>query len=269
MEHKFKISIISPSKNTGRFARETIESILEQTCDSWEHIIVDGKSSDETLDVIGRYPHIRLISEKDNGPDEAFRKGLATAKGKYIMFCGISDGYLDRNWFQKCIDIMDNDQEISLVWGLPQYMTEEGYLNRIAYDHFFNLPPPQKKNFLYYWFKTYFHFPEGNFCVRKQVMDKCFPVINAKNANESNHFLTFNYNFNVNGYLPYFLQMVANYGRIHDDAGGQLQLKNGLMKEWVKKYKISVDLYKKEILNNLNIHHYRDGYGNVLEDVFS
>ena len=72
MQDKPKISIISPSKNTGRFARETIESILAQTFTQWEHIVVDGVSTDETLDVIRQYPHIRWISEEDSGPDEAF-----------------------------------------------------------------------------------------------------------------------------------------------------------------------------------------------------
>jgi len=129
-----RISIISPSKNTGRFARETIDSIRAQSYSDWEHIVVDGVSSDETPDVIRRYPHIRYISEADSGPDEAFRKGLALAKGEYIMFCGISDGYLDKNWFKKCVGVLDNHPEIALVWGFPQYMSEDGTLGRIAYD---------------------------------------------------------------------------------------------------------------------------------------
>ena len=52
MQDKLKISIISPSKNTGRFAKETIESILAQSYPHWEHIIVDGIFTDETLDMI-------------------------------------------------------------------------------------------------------------------------------------------------------------------------------------------------------------------------
>ena len=149
MKDKPKISIISPSKNTGRFAKETIESILAQSYPHWEHIIVDGVSTDETLDVIQQYPYIRWISEEDSGPDEAFRKGLAMAKGEYVMLCCISDGYLDRNWFKKCVDILDNHSEIALVWGFPQYMSEDGALGRIAYDYFFDNPPPQGKDFIY------------------------------------------------------------------------------------------------------------------------
>ncbi len=268
MQNKPKISIISPSKNTGRFAKETIESILAQSYPYWEHIIVDGVSIDETLDVIRQYPHIRWISEEDSGPDEAFRKGLAMAKGEYIMFCGISDGYLDRNWFKKCVDILDNHSEIALVWGLPQYMSEAGALDRIAYDYFFDYPPPQGKDFIYYWLKTHFWLTEGNFCVRKNVIDDGFPIVDPKRVGKECEFLSFNYKFNTLGYLPYFIPVVANYGRIHYDAGGQRQLASGQMQMWVERYRNDIERYKKQLIKGKIIHRYRDGFGNVLPDEF-
>ena len=266
MHDKPKISIISPSKNTGRFAKETIESILAQSYSHWEHIVVDGVSTDETLDVIRQYPHIRWISEEDSGPDEAFRKGLAMANGEYIMFCGISDGYLDRNWFKKCVDILDNHSEIALVWGLPQYMSEAGELSRIAYDYFFNCPPPQGKDFIYYWLQTYFFLTEGNFCVRKNVIDDCFPIIDPKRVEEKCDFFSFNYKFNTLGYLPYFIPVVANYGRIHHDAGGQRQLASGQMRMWIYRYQNDIEKFEKQIIKGKIIHRYRDGFGNVLPD---
>ncbi|MBI3558767.1 glycosyltransferase [Candidatus Gottesmanbacteria bacterium] len=259
-----KISVISPSKNTGRFAKETIGTILDQTYTNWEHIVVDGQSTDETISVFKKYKHIRMISEKDSGPDEAFRKGLVMARGEYVMLCCISDGYLDSNWFRKCADILENNHDISLVWGLPQYMSEIGYLSRITREDFFDNPPPGNREFLNFWLKTYFHLPEGNFCIRKRVMDECFPIVNAKNAIEACHFLTFDYNFNVLGYLPYFIPVVANYGRVHADAMGQLQLKKHLMQGWVKKYQQSVDLYKEKLLEGKIIHHFRNGMGKIL-----
>lgn len=266
MQDKPKISIISPSKNTGRFARETIESIMAQSYPRWEHIIVDGVSTDETLDVIRKYPHIRWISEEDSGPDEAFRKGLAMAKGEYVMFCGISDGYLDRNWFKKCVDILDNNSEIALVWGFPQYMSEDGVLGRIAYDYFFDDPPPQSKDFIYYWLKTHFHFPEGNFCVRKNVMDECFPVVDPGRVGEECEFLSFNYNFNILGYLPYFIPVVTNYGRIHYDAGGQRQMASGKMQLWVERYHNDIEKYTEQLIKGKVVHRYRDGFGDLLSE---
>lgn len=260
-----KISVISPSKNTGRFAEETIKTILGQTYANWEHIVVDGQSTDETRGVLSKYKHIRWVSEKDSGPDEAFRKGLAMARGEYVMLCCISDGYLDQNWFKKCVNVLENDSDISLVWGLPQYMTEDGYLNRITRENLLNDPPPQKEKFFNFWLKTYFHLPEGNFCVRKQTMNECFPVVNSKNANKACHFLTFDYNFNVSGYFPYFIPGVANYGRVHTDSTGQFQLKNHLMQNWVKKYKQSVDRYKEKLQSGKIVHHFRNGLGKIIE----
>jgi glycosyltransferase involved in cell wall biosynthesis len=260
-----KISIISPSKNTGRFAKETIESIMSQSYSNWEHIIVDGKSIDETKNIVLQYPQIFWISEEDSSPDEAFRKGLAIANGEYVMFCGISDGYLDRKWFERCVNILDNNLEISLVWGLPQYMSEEGVLGRIAYDHFFDFPPPQKKDFFYYWLSTHFHLTEGNFCVRKKVMEECYPMIDPE-ISERESLLTFNYNFNKNGYLPYFIPVVANYGRIHCDAGGQRQLADGRMHLWYNNYNKDIEDYTNQLLKGKATFKYRDGLGNFLPD---
>lgn len=269
MHNKPKISIITPSKNTGRFAKETIESILAQTYTAWEHIVIDGVSLDETLEVIEQYPHIRLISEKDSGPDEAFRKGLTLAKGEYVMFCAFSDGYLDNNWFKKCIDILDNFSEISLVWGLPQFMYEDSSLGPVAYDYFFNNLPPQSKIFIYYWLKTHFHFPEGNFCIRKNVMNNCFPIVNPQTVGKECEFLTFNYKFNTLGYLPYFIPAVANYGRIHQDSGGRRQMVSGQMLSWIERYHCDIEKYTKLLLRNKIIHSFKDGNSKVLPDEFN
>jgi len=268
MQDKPKISIISPSKNTGRFAKETIDSILAQSYPQWEHIVVDGVSTDETLDVIREYPHIRCISEEDSGPDEAFRKGLAIAKGEYVMFCGISDGYLDKNWFKKCVSILNNHSEISLVWGFPQYMSEDGILGRISYDYFFDDPPPQGADFIYFWLKTHFYLPEGNFCVRKRVIDDCYPLFDPQNVGQENAILSFNYNFNTQGYLPFFIPVVANYGRIHQDAGGQRQMANGQMKKWIERYHNDIDKYINNLFKGRMIHRFKDGFANIISEEF-
>lgn len=268
MQKKPKISIISSSKNTGRFARETIESIMAQSYPLWEHIIVDAVSTDETLDVIRQYPHIRLISEVDIGFYEGIRKGLAMAKGEYVMLCCISDGYIDRNWFKKCVDILDNNPEIALVWGFPQYMSEYGTLNRISYDYFFDDHPPKNKDFIYYWLKTHFYFPEGNFCVRKYVIDDCFPLVDPKKVVEKDGFLSFNFKFNTSGYLPYFIPVVASYGRTHHDSAGKKNMASGQLLIVLERYHNDIEKYTKQLLKGEIIHQYRDGFGNLLPDGF-
>lgn len=266
MQDKPKISIISPSKNTGRFAKETIESILAQSYPHWEHIVVDGVSTDETLDVIRQYPHIRWISEEDSGIDEAFRKGLAMAKGKYVMLCCISDGYLDRNWFKKCVEILDHQPEISLVWGIDQNMLEDGTLHQITYNSFFNDPPPSGKDFIYYWLENEGLFCERSLCVRKNVIEKCFPPFDPKMLGQESAFLTFFYNFNVFGYLPCFIPSLAVYARFHHDAASKRQGKSGELGRSLRKYYSEIEQYKRKIRRREIKHHYRDGFGNILPD---
>lgn len=268
MPDKPKISIITPSRNTGRFAKDTIESVLGQTYKDWEHVVVDGLSTDETADVVKQYPHIRWVSEADSGPDEAFIKGFRMARGEYAMFCAFSDGYLDKNWFKRCAELLDSRPEISLVWGLPQYLSEDGALGRISYAAFLDTPPPQGADFVYQWLKTHFHFPEGNFCIRKSVLEACYPPVDPKALGKECEMLTFNYNFNTQGYLPYFLPVVASYGRLHQDAGGQRQLASGKMQLWGARYFSEIESYKKRLASGAAVHRYRDGAGNFLPDVF-
>jgi len=65
MESRPKISVITPSKNGARFLRETIDSILQQTFTDYEHVLVDGVSTDNTIEILKDYKDIRWISEPD------------------------------------------------------------------------------------------------------------------------------------------------------------------------------------------------------------
>lgn len=263
-----KISIISPSKNTGRFAKATIESIMAQSYPHWEHIVVDGGSTDKTLDVIRQYPHIRWISEEDSGPDEAFRKGLTMAKGEYVMFCALSDGYLDKNWFKKCVEILDNQPEISLVWGIDQNMLEDGTLHTIVCNSWFQNPPPSGRDFIYYWLKNGTLFHERDLCVRKNVIEACFPPFDPKMLGKESAFLTFFYTFNTLGYLPYFIPSLAAYGRDHRDAISQSMAISGLLERSQRKYNREFEQYKRKIIKGEIEHRYRAGSGKLLPDGF-
>jgi glycosyltransferase involved in cell wall biosynthesis len=263
MQDKPKISIITTSKNTGKFVKETIESILAQTYKNWEHIVVDGVSTDETRDVIKQYPHIRLKSEPDNSPNEAFLKGLAMAKGEYIMLCCISDGYLDKNWFKRCVEILDSNPEISLVWGNDQNMLEDGALHKIVYNSWFENPPPSGSDYIYYWLKNGTLFHERDFCVRKNVVEECF----SRSGPIGDH-AEFAYNFNRFGYLPYFIPVVAAYGRQHRKAASQKEALRGETERNLRKYYIRIEQYKRKIISGEIEHRYRNGYGRLLRDKF-
>lgn len=262
---KPKITVLTPSLNLGRFLVSTIESILNQTYRNFEHIVIDGGSTDNTLDILKQYPHLRWISEKDETAVEAYRKGLKMARGEYIFQCCVSDGYLDKNWFKRCVDILEADKEVSLVWGLPQYMTEDGNLSKISYYDFLENHPPQKTEFLPFWLATGFWYPEGNYCVRRSVYDICYPIDSREEPFLRNDCMGFIYKFNTLGYLPYYLPIIANYGRMHHDSVGK-QL-NGTLMLLFKRYLQLLKQYRKHLLRGKIIHRFRNGQSEVIKEV--
>lgn len=87
------ISIVTPCLNGRRFIEEAIQSVLDQGYPRIEHIIVDGGSTDGTLDVVGKYPHLRVISEPDRGLYDALNKGVRLSSGDIIGHLNCDDLY--------------------------------------------------------------------------------------------------------------------------------------------------------------------------------
>jgi glycosyltransferase involved in cell wall biosynthesis len=91
-----KLSIVTPSFNQGRFLEETILSVLDQDYPNLEYIIIDGGSTDETVDVIRRYEDriTSWVSEKDRGQVHAINKGIEKTTGDLFGFINSDDIYL-------------------------------------------------------------------------------------------------------------------------------------------------------------------------------
>lgn len=263
-----KISVITPSFNHGRFLRETIESITMQSYKDFEHIVVDGGSSDNTVDTLKEYPHIHWISEKETGENtilEAYRKGFCMSKGKYIIQCCVTDGFLDKDWFKKCAEVLDRDNEISLVWGLSQEMTGNGDMRKVVNVDFFDTPPPQKADFLPFWLAGGFGFPEGNFCVRREVYNICFPQRTDKDILSINPAWGFLYRFNTLGYLSYFLPVIANFGRTHENQRG---IRLYEIEDPASRYYIAcIEKYKNDLLHGKVKHYIRNGDSKIINEM--
>src|ERR1700761_5977921 len=89
------LSVITIVYNNVRDIERTMLSVLDQSYQNIEYIIVDGASTDGTLDIIKKYGNriARLISEKDEGIYDAMNKGLAAATGDYVLFMNSGDEF--------------------------------------------------------------------------------------------------------------------------------------------------------------------------------
>lgn len=87
-----KISVITPTFNAAATLEDAVLSVREQQfAGSCEHIVVDGGSTDGTLDIVRKYNHIRYISEPDRGIYDALNKGVEMARGEWLYFLGADD----------------------------------------------------------------------------------------------------------------------------------------------------------------------------------
>jgi GT2 family glycosyltransferase len=92
-ERGLSVSVITPCLNGARYLPEAIESVLAQRCPHADHIVIDGGSTDGTLEVLRRYPNVRVISGPDRGMYDALNKGLTLARGEIIGVLNSDDCY--------------------------------------------------------------------------------------------------------------------------------------------------------------------------------
>jgi glycosyltransferase involved in cell wall biosynthesis len=95
------ISIITPTLNSEPLIRECLMSVADQTYGNIEHLVIDGGSTDATVNAVKQlqeqYSHISIISEADEGIYDAMNKGIKEAKGEWLYFLGSDDRLYDKN----------------------------------------------------------------------------------------------------------------------------------------------------------------------------
>lgn len=136
-----KVSIITVCRNSESTIRETIESVLNQTYPNIEYIIVDGKSTDETINIIKEYEplfrgRMRCISEKDSGIYDAMNKGIRMAGGQLIGIIN-SDDFYESDAVEIAVKNM-NSAQYQVIYGYMQVL-EENTKKQIVRDNHKNL----------------------------------------------------------------------------------------------------------------------------------
>ncbi|MBN8855519.1 MAG: glycosyl transferase [Sphingobacteriales bacterium 50-39] len=158
-----KISIITATYNSAATVRDTLVSIQDQRHTDIEHIMVDGRSSDKTLDIVSGFAHVaKIISEKDKGIYDAMNKGIGMATGEVIGILNSDDMYTDDQVLTDVARAFE-DPRVMTVYADLQYVNPD---NPQRVIRTWRSGLYQKRNFYYGWMP-----PHPTFFVRKSVYD--------------------------------------------------------------------------------------------------
>lgn len=114
-----KISIITICKNAESVVERTLASIVNQTYDPLEYIVVDGASTDRTLEIVQTFKHriAMLISEPDNGIYDAMNKGVAASTGEYLLFVNAGDYLIDHRVITTAVNELRHQPHVDVLSG--------------------------------------------------------------------------------------------------------------------------------------------------------
>ena len=192
-----KVSIITVCYNSEATIEHTIKSVLGQSYTNIEYILIDGKSTDGTLDIIGKYKNsiTTIVSEPDKGMYDAINKGIQLCSGELVAILNADDFYIDENVISDVMSKIEEEKAESLYADL--YYVEEKDTSKVVRNWVSG--KYNRKSFLYGWMP-----PHPSFFVRKRVYDQ-YGLFNLqlKSAADYELMLRFLYKNNVSTcYLP-------------------------------------------------------------------
>ena len=210
------VSIVTPSFNQGQFIEETIQSVLGQDYPNIEYLVIDGNSTDNTLEILRKYEdRLKWISEPDSGQSHAINKGFRMARGEIVAWLN-SDDTLLPGAIGKAVGHLAENRETMMVYGEGYLMDLHGHITgRFPATEPFNL-----------WRLIYYgdYILQQTVFMRKRVFD-VIPMVD-----ESLHygmdwdlFIRIGKRFKVD-YLPEYLGALREYPQAKSFAGGVKRL---------------------------------------------
>jgi len=125
-------SIITPSFNHAHFIEQTILSVLKQGEHSFEHIIMDGGSTDETVEILKKYDHLIWTSHKDDGQSNAINEGIAKARGTMITWLNSDDLLCEGALETVRRYCTDTDKPVLMYGDIDMIDTQSNWLGEIT-----------------------------------------------------------------------------------------------------------------------------------------
>ncbi len=179
-----KISIVTATSNSENYILSNINSINMQSYKNYEHIIIDNKSNDKTIDIIKKNGKNLIIkSEKDMGIYDAFNKGIGIASGDIISILNSDDFYKNSDILEDVVEIFMK-QKVDIVYGNLDYVRRNN-INKIV--RYWKSNTFKTNSFYIGWSP-----PHPTFFVRKTIYSR-YGNFNLNNGNSSDFELMFRF----------------------------------------------------------------------------
>ena len=121
-------SIITATKNSGKYIADNLSSINNQTFGNFEHIIIDGFSTDNTMEIIEKYKtkKTQIFQKKPNGISAAFNEGIRVSSGKYLIFLNSDDYFYSKEILSKAAAFISESEYPDWIYGIKMDIESDG-----------------------------------------------------------------------------------------------------------------------------------------------
>lgn len=281
-KNNFKISVIIPCFNQGKYLDQAIQSVLNQTYQDFEIIVIDDGSTDRyTKELLKNYERAKttIYRTANKGASSARNYGYSLAKGNFIQFLD-ADDFLDKNKFEEQIRIFKNDESIDVCYTDYRYFIEETKEYR---DPYFSvkLSKDPLEDFLYRWQRG-LSIPIHSAMFRKKIWKSELPFIEGfgvaedwimwtKLAKQKAHFFFINKKYAF--YRIHRKSMTHNKDYVIYWATRAISYigENFIEKKDMGKYNFASEKYVKQLINEIYIDEKNQEiskYKNQLEEIY-
>lgn len=162
------ISIITATFNSAKTLKDTIQSVLRQTNKDFEYLIIDGGSTDETIDIVKSYEsefsgRLKWVSEKDEGIYDAMNKGIKMASGDVVGILN-SDDYFTSDDILQTVDNAFKSHEIDAIYGDIHFIRDGNPQKCVRYY--------SSRMFRPFWLRFGFMPAHPSFYCKREIFDK-------------------------------------------------------------------------------------------------
>ena len=164
--NNIKVSVITVCYNAEKTISRTVKSVLSQKYSNVEYIIIDGASTDSTLDILNSYSNneFKLISEKDNGLYDAINKGISLCTGDIIGLLHSDDIYPNENIISTVVSYFENDHFLEALSSSVEIFKTADFINPFRIY--------KANNFRKWQFKIGIQPPHPGFFITKEALNK-------------------------------------------------------------------------------------------------